>query len=162
AKMPTWQKRYWQEMGASEDFIAQQEREYERIHGTGHADHEPADDEPENPFLKYLRRPKVSKVVEGQEEAPPGEDGRDDIDDIVEDTLAQDEDGQPAADGGSNDHPAHNVARLLVQSGSHKTHEDALAYLLHNPRGAAMLRRLTKHEDQPTMTDYKTKLYDLA
>src|SRR5262245_60554953 len=25
-----------------------------------------------------------------------------------------------------------------------------------------MLRRLTKSEDQPTMTDYKTKLHDLA
>src|SRR5262249_44343271 len=61
-KMPTWQKRYWQELGASPDFIAEQEREYERIHGTGHAEHGPEDDEtepePENPFLKYFKRPR--------------------------------------------------------------------------------------------------------
>src|SRR5262249_24398782 len=62
------------------------------------------------------------------------------------------DDGKPAGNG-TNDHPAHRAAALLVQSGSHNTHEDALAYLLHNPRGAAMLRRLTKqHDDTPTMT----------
>src|SRR5262249_3794262 len=162
-------------MGASPDFIAQQEREYERIHGTGHADHGPEDDE--NPFLQHFKGMKVSdsarrSVAKVAAELNKGNDADDDNDglkrdgreaiaDIVEGALEQDDDGKPVADG-SNDHPAHTAARLLVQSGSHKTHEDALAYLLHNPRGAAMLRRLTKSEDRPTMTDYKTKLYDLA
>src|SRR5262249_61935045 len=52
---------------------------------------------------------------------------------------------------------------LLVQSGSHSTHEEALAHLLHNPRGAPMLQRLMhkQHEDTPTMTP-EQKLRDIA
>jgi len=78
---------------------------------------------------------------------------------------ADDHDEEVPADelvGGGNDHPADKAADLLVQSGSHKTHEDALAYLLHHPRGAAMLRRLSKSEDSTTMTTPQDKLRDLA
>jgi hypothetical protein len=83
--------------------------------------------------------------------------------DALGDEATHEDEEVPADElAGSNDHPAHKAADLLVQSGSHNTREEALAYLLHNPRGAAMLRRLTKSDDQPTMTDYKTKLYDLA
>ena len=71
------------------------------------------------------------------------------------------DDNAPVAEGG-NDHPAHKVAAMLVQSGSHSTHEDALAYLLHHPRGAALLRRLTKSEDTPNMTTPEEKLSDLV
>src|SRR5262249_42715935 len=38
-------------------------------------------------------------------------------------------------------------ADLLVESGSHKSREEALAYLLHDHRGAALLRRLSKSEE---------------
>jgi hypothetical protein len=46
-----------------------------------------------------------------------------------------------------NDHHASKVADLLIESGSHKNRQDALAYLLHHPRGAAMLQRLNKKKD---------------
>src|SRR5262249_48718975 len=136
AKMPTWQKRYWQEMGASPDFIAQQERECERIHGTGHADHGP-EDEPENPYLKSFRGFKTSEsskraLAKVAAELNKGNDADDDDDglkrdgreaiaDIVEDALDQDDDGgKPAADGG-NDHPAQRAADLLVEAGKFST-----------------------------------------
>jgi len=61
-----------------------------------------------------------------------------------------------------NDHHASKVADLLVESGKHPDRRAALDHLLHTAQGAAMLRRLRKHEDQPTMTDYKDKLRDLA
>src|SRR5262245_59407391 len=35
--------------------IRDAEQRFLKEHGTGHADHEPADDEPENPYLKYFR-----------------------------------------------------------------------------------------------------------
>ena len=38
-----------------------EKREYERIHGTGHNDHEPADDEGENPFLAIFKRPREAE-----------------------------------------------------------------------------------------------------
>src|SRR5262249_788879 len=44
-------------------------------------------------------------------------------------------------------HHASHAADLLVESGSHGTREEAL--LLHNPRGAALLRRLHKYQDTP-------------
>src|SRR5262249_27318593 len=77
------------------------------------------------------------------------------------DTDAHDDAAGAVEKDGNSDHPAHKVADLLVQSGSHSTHEEALAHLLHNPRGAAMLRRLSKSQDEPTM-DHKTKLTELA
>jgi len=136
------------------------EEQYIKAHGTGHADHLPADDESENPFLKMFQGVKIpesfaralAKVAAKLYKATCATCGGDhDTDAHVDAAGAVEKDG--------NDHPAHKVADLLVQSGSHKTHEEALAHLLHNPRGAAMLRRLTKSED--TM-DHKTKLAELA
>jgi hypothetical protein len=66
------------------------------------------------------------------------------------------QDEQTSADElvGGAEHHASRVANLLVESGSHNSREDALAYLLHHPRGAAMLRRLSKHhEDSPMPLD---------
>jgi len=104
------------------------------------------DDEDENPFLKIFQRKSYAATARGDE--------------------ADLRDKETSADelvGGNNDHPAHKVADMLVQSGSHSTHEDALAYLLHHPRGAALLRRLHKqHEDQPTMSNPTENLRDLA
>src|SRR5262245_10642415 len=37
------------------------EEEYIKAHGTGHADHEPADDEPQNPFSKIFQGVKISE-----------------------------------------------------------------------------------------------------
>src|SRR5262249_6082289 len=51
-----------------------------------------------------------------------------------------------------NDHHASQAADLLVESGKHPNRASALDHLLHTAQGAAMLRRLRKHEDQPTMT----------
>ena len=61
-----------------------------------------------------------------------------------------------------NDHHASKVADLLVESGSHNTREDALAYLLHHKDGAALLRRLHKSEDTPNMATPEQKLSDLV
>src|SRR5262249_7155907 len=44
-----------------------------------------------------------------------------------------------------NDHHASKAADLLVESGSHSTREEALAYLLHHKDGAALLRRLSNN-----------------
>jgi len=158
-EMPEHERRYWAALGATA--LRRAEERFRKEHGVGYADHESEDDEVENPFLKYFRRPKVSKVVEGQDEAPPGEDGRDEIADQVEDALDQDSDGKPDADGG-NDHPAHQAADLLIEAGKFSDRAEALDYLLHNPRGAAMLARLHKHEDQPIMSTPEDKLRDLA
>ena len=52
-----------------------------------------------------------------------------------------------------NDHHASKAADLLVESGSHGTREEALAYLLHHKDGAALLRRLRKqHQEESTMS----------
>jgi len=87
-------------------------------------------------------------------------DGREAIADIVEDVLDQDADGKPTADGG-NDHPAQRAADLLVEAGKFSTRAEALDYFLHNPRGAAILRRLHKSEDTTTMNP-TDKLRDIA
>jgi hypothetical protein len=66
-----------------------------------------------------------------------------------------------AADGG-NDHHASKIANLLVESGSHCTREEALAFLLHHKDGAALLRRLNKSSEANTMITPQDKLRDLA
>jgi hypothetical protein len=63
---------------------------------------------------------------------------------------------------GGNDHHASKVADLLVESGKHPNRAAALDHLLHTAHGAALLRRLHKHEDQSTMSDYHHKLSELA
>src|SRR5262249_41324785 len=40
-----------------------------------------------------------------------------------------------------------------VESGSHNSRKDALAFLLHHPRGVATLQRLSKSEDSPMSLD---------
>ena len=166
--MPTWEKRYWEALGPAALRHAIDRR----------AEQDSAEPEPENPYLKYFRGMKVSEsagraMLKVAAELNKGNDADDDDDglkrdgreaiaDIVEDVLDQDDDGKPAADGATNDHPAQRAADILVEAGKFSNRAEALDYLLHNPRGAAMLRRLHKSEDQPTMTDYKTKLYDLA
>src|SRR5262249_40186243 len=139
------------------------EEEYIKAHGTGHADHAPADDEPENPFVKIFQGVKIpessaralAKVAADLNKSTCATCGG------AHDTDAHDDAAGAVEKDGNSDHPAHKVADLLVQSGSHSTHEEALAHLLHNPRGAAMLRRLSKSQDEPTM-DHKTKLTELA
>src|SRR5262249_1185182 len=61
------------------------------------------------------------------------------------------------------EHHASKVADLLVESGKHPDRQSALDHLLHTAQGAAMLRRLNKSEDQPTMsTTPEEKLSDLV
>jgi hypothetical protein len=55
-------------------------------------------------------------------------------------------------DGDGNSHHASQVADLLVESGKHPDRQSALDHLLHNPRGAAMLQRLSKSEDSTPMS----------
>ena len=123
------------------------------------------DDEDHDRFLKIFRgmrvddaaRSAMSKVAEELNKSYAATARGDEAD------LRDRETSADELVGTGNDHPAHRAADLLVQSGSHNTHEDALAYLLHHPRGAALLRRLTKHEDQPTMsTTPEEKLSDLV
>jgi hypothetical protein len=67
-----------------------------------------------------------------------------------------------------NDHHASKAADLLVDSGSHSTREEALAYLLHHKDGAALLRRLKQHQEESTMSKEEleaeriAKLRDMA
>jgi|SRR5262249_22676712 len=72
-------------------------------------------------------------------------------------------DEEPDDNPVDGEHHASKVADLLVESGSHNTRGDALAYLLHHPRGIATLQRLykSKSEESPAM-DSKAKLADLA
>src|SRR5262249_6964081 len=137
------------------------EEQYIKAHGTGHADHLPADDEPENPFSKIFQGVKfpessaralasVAAALAKRNDSDDSKDGlqrdgRKAIADSVEGALDQDDDGKPVADGG-NDHPAHRAADLLIEAGKFSNRAEALDHLLHNPRGAAMLRRLTKSE----------------
>jgi hypothetical protein len=67
----------------------------------------------------------------------------------VDKSLRRDEDTPADELVGGNDHPASKIADLLVESGKHPDRQSALDHLLHNPRGAAMLRRLSKSEDSP-------------
>jgi len=65
---------------------------------------------------------------------------------------------------GGNDHHASKAADLLVESGSHNTREEALAYLLHHKDGAALLRRLHKQQEDFTAmsTTPEQKLSDIV
>jgi hypothetical protein len=55
------------------------------------------------------------------------------------------------------DHHASVVADLLVEAGSHSSRASALAYLLHNSHGAALLHRTRKAEkEQPTMSSIES------
>jgi len=84
---------------------------------------------------------------------------------VSADELADDDGSCPecGADHADGDHPAHKAADLLIEAGKFSNRAEALEYLLTNPRGAAMLQRLTKHhEDTPTMTTPQDKLRDLA
>src|SRR5262249_39269118 len=124
------------------------EEEYIKQHGTGHASHED-----ENPFLEIFKGIKINessnaamaKVAKALYKA---------AEDIANEQ-------QPAVD---TEHHASKVADLLVESGSHNTRGDALAYLLHHPRGIATLQRLSKSntsEESPAM-DKKANLAELA
>jgi hypothetical protein len=71
-------------------------------------------------------------------------------------------DRDAGGDGGggvSNDHHASKVADLLVEAGSHSSRASALAYLLHNSHGAALLHRTRTHKaekEQPTMSSIES------
>jgi len=71
-------------------------------------------------------------------------------------------------DGSANDHHASKVADLLVESGKHPDRQAALDHLLHTASGAALLRRLTKHREEITMSKKQleaartAKLRDMA
>jgi hypothetical protein len=122
------------------------EDRFVKQHSTGFAEHEPDEPAPtpeDDPsrflFSKetFLRK-SYAAVARGDEA-----DRRDEetpVDELVD---------------GGNDHHASKVADLLVESGSHSTREDALAYLLHHKDGAALLRRLSKqhYEDNPMSLD---------
>jgi hypothetical protein len=74
-----------------------------------------------------------------------------------------DGDGDSVADGG-NDHAASKIADLLVESGKHPDRRAALDHLLHTARGAAMLRRLRKQQEDFTAmsTTPEQKLSDIV
>jgi len=80
------------------------------------------------------------------------------------DELGDGGDGDSVADGNGNEHPAHRVADLLIEAGQFSDRAKALEYLLTNPRGAAMLQRLSKSsEESVTMsTTPEEKLSDLV
>jgi hypothetical protein len=99
------------------------EERFLKEHGTGHADHEPEDDPSRFLFSKET---------------------------FVRKSAAADARGD--GDGDGNSHHANQVADLLVESGKHPDRQAALDHLLHNPRGAAILQRLSKHEDLNPMS----------
>jgi len=165
AKMPTWQKRYWQEMGASPDFIAQQEREYERIHGTGHADHEPADDDievaptPADDPSRFLFSKETFLRKTYADDARGDEATRED-EAVPVDEL---DDGAPPPppDGASGGVPKkHRPVAFDNTDGTRMQfpNERSLAEWL------AIVHRIRKSTSTPedTMSEFKTKLHDLA
>src|SRR5262249_45743558 len=97
-EMPDHERRYWASLG--ETALRHAEERYRKDHGTGAADHEPADDEPENPFSKIFQGAKISEssaraLAKVAAELNKGNDadadndglkrdGREAIDDIVE------------------------------------------------------------------------------
>src|SRR5262249_29480536 len=56
------------------------------------------------------------------------------------------------------EHHASKVADLLVESGKFPHRAAALDHLLHHPRGAALLRRLSKQKDTSAMSDNWTSI----
>jgi hypothetical protein len=98
------------------------EERFLKEHGTGHADHAPEDDPSRFLFSKET---------------------------FVRKSAAADARGD--GDGDGNSHHASQIADLLVESGKHPDRQAALDHLLHNPRGAAMLQRLSKSEDSTPM-----------
>src|SRR5262245_6192269 len=56
-EMPENERRYWSALG--ETALRHAEERYRKANGTGAADHEPADDEPENPFAKIFSGTKI-------------------------------------------------------------------------------------------------------
>src|SRR5262249_26786041 len=58
-KMPDHERRYWAALGATA--LRHAEERYAKEQGAGAADHEPADDEPENPFSKIFQGVKISE-----------------------------------------------------------------------------------------------------
>ena len=162
-EMPEHERRYWAALGATA--LRHVEERFRKEQGTGHADPGPEDTEPEiaptpeddpSRFL-FSRETFLRKTYAADAR---GDEADDHDEEVSADELVNDGNNSAGSDGG-NDHPAHKVADLLVQSGSHNTHEDALAYLLHNPRGAAMLRRLSKSEESIPMNP-TDKLRDIA
>jgi hypothetical protein len=62
--------------------------------------------------------------------------------------LAKADHDEDDGGGSATDHHASKVADLLVEAGSHSDRASALAYLLHNSHGQALLNRMHKAADQ--------------
>jgi len=167
-EMPDNERRYWAALGATA--LRHAEERYAKDNGAGAADHEPADDEPENPYKKFFVGMKVSesaaramaKVAADLNKATCAMCGGDHDSDSHDDAKPAVDAVEKDTDGG-NDHHASKVADLLVESGKHPDRQSALDFLLHHKDGAAMLRRLHKsqHEDTPNMTS-EQKIRDIA
>ena len=119
------------------------------------------DDELFNHFLGIFKGTNKSfAAVERGDEADE-QDEQTRADELAGD---RDDDDSDADTNKSDDgeHHASKVADLLVESGKHPDRRAALDHLLHTAQGAAMLRRLHKHEDSTVMTTSQDKLRALA
>jgi hypothetical protein len=73
---------------------------------------------------------------------------------IMKGMADRDDGGNDGTEKQRVDHHASTVADLLVESGSHPDRSAALDYLMHSPRGAALLHRMSKKETAPMDTVY--------
>jgi hypothetical protein len=115
------------------------EDRFVKQHGTGYAEHEldePVDADPSRFYFNKDTFLSKSYAATARGDEADLQDEQTSADELV----------------GGAEHNASRVANLLVESGSHNSREDALAYLLHHPRGTAMLRRLSKSEDPNPMS----------